>query len=120
MGYYAIACAVFCAAVILASVWAGVLLSFLGVGIYAYLDRAFGAKLQRGKSDAYHDGYERGKLDGERLKKYNESELPKTAQEAHETKSWAEGLIALYPSDPELKAEVDRLKKERDLLDSTG
>ena len=118
MGYFAIACAVFCAAVIGACIWAGSVLSVLGVCIYAYLDRAFGAKLQRGKSDAYHDGYERGKLDGERLKKYNESPFPKTAREVEETKSYAESLIGLMPQDPELKAEVDRLKKERNLLDS--
>jgi hypothetical protein len=116
----AIAAAIFCAAVILASVWAGSVLSIVGVCIYAYLDRAFGAKLQRGKSDAYHDGYERGKLDGERLKKYTDSELPKTAQEAFETKAYAEGMIALFPNDPEFKAEVDKLQKERKMLDNAG
>jgi hypothetical protein len=44
--------------------------------------------------------------------------LPKTRQEAFETKEWAEGLSALFPSDPELKKEVDRITKERKTLDS--
>jgi hypothetical protein len=116
MGY--VAAAVFCAAVILASVWAGTVLGVLGVCIYAYLDRAFGVNLQRGRSDAYKAGYDRGKLDGERLRAYTESPLPKTRQEAFETKEWAEGLSALFPSDPELKKEVDRITKERKTLDS--
>jgi hypothetical protein len=120
MGYFAIACALFCGAVILASVWAGGILSLLGVGVYAYLDRIFGAKLKAGRDAAYHDGYERGKLDGERLKKYNESPMPKTSKEAFETKTWAEGLAALYPSDPELKKELDLLKKEKEMLDNAG
>lgn len=116
MGY--VAAAVLCAAVILASVWAGTVLGVLGVCIYAYLDRAFGVNLQRGRSDAYKAGYDRGKLDGERLRAYTESPLPKTRQEAFETKEWAEGLSALFPSDQELKKEVDRITKERKTLDS--
>jgi hypothetical protein len=54
------------------------------------------------------------------LKKYNESELPKTRMEAEETKAWSEGLAALYPQDAELQAEVKRIRDERKLLDSTG
>lgn len=118
MGTYAVAAAVFCAAVILASVWAGGVLSVACVCVYAYLDRAFGAKLKTGRDSAFHDGYERGKIDGERLKKYTESPFPKTAREAEETKSYAESLIGLMPNNPDLKAEVDALKKERKLLDS--
>ena len=118
MGY--IAAAIFCAAIILASVWAGSVLSIVGVCLYAYLDRAFGAKLSRGRADAYKDGYDRGRIDGERLKKYNESELPKTQREYEETKSYAESLIGLMPNNPDLKAEVDALKKERTMLDNAG
>ena len=105
-------------AVLAACIWAGSVLSVLGVCIYAYLDRAFGANLQRGRADAYKAGYDRGKLDGERLKAYTESPLPKTVNEAFETKTWAEGLAALYPSDPEIKKEVDRITKERKMLDN--
>ena len=118
MGY--IAAAIAFLAVLAACIWAGSVLSILGVCIYAYLDRAFGANLQRGRAESFKTGYDRGKLDGERLKAYNESPLPKTRNEAFETKQWAEGLAGLYPNDPELKKEVDRIQKERNLLDSTG
>jgi hypothetical protein len=118
MGTYATAFALVCCACIAAAVWTGTVLSILAVGIYAYFDRIFGAKLQRGRADSFKDGYDRGFKDGERLKKYNESELPKTAREAEESKSYAESLIGLMPNNPELKAEVEALKKERKLLDS--
>ena len=118
MGY--LAAAILCAAVIGACVWTGSILSILGVCIYAYLDRYFSAELKRQRGEAYDAGYRKGQSDGERLKKYNESELPKTRMEAEETKAWSEGLAALYPQDAELQAEVKRIRDERKLLDSTG
>lgn len=117
MGYFAIACAIFCAAVIGACIWAGSVLSVVGVCVYAYLDRAFASQLRRERGLAYHEGERAGRALGERLRAYNESPLPKTQKEVEETKEWAEGLAALYPQDLALKAEVDKIRKERDMLD---
>lgn len=118
MGY--VAAAVAFLAVLAACVWAGTVLSVMGVCIYAYLDRSFGVNLLRGRAESYKTGYDRGKLDGERLRAYNESPLPKTRTEAFETKEWAEGLAALYPNDPDLKKELESIRKNQEMLDKTG
>lgn len=84
--------------------------------VYAFLEREFKRELARKCFDVDRSSYERGRADGERLRSYSSSELPKSVKEAEESRSWAEGLAALYPQDPELKAELERVQKERTML----
>lgn len=113
---YAVA-ALFCVGFLWACVWAGSVLSVVSVCVYTYLDRAFAGKLRDQCARAFDSGHRKGVEDGKRISAYDHSELPKTAGEAFETKSWAESLAPLYPNDPEFKKAADSLRKEKDMLD---
>lgn len=99
---------------------AGIFCLIAGGGLYAFLYREFRSEVARRGFDVDRTAYARGRADGERLRAYSTSELPKTVKEAEESRAWAEGLAGLYPQDVELQKELERVQKERKMLDEAG